>query len=230
MLVLPPYTRFLLWVVSQSTAFFGSPGGGGAGGSAKGRVRGKAAAAAPRGGGAAAAAGAAGASAQTVPGVGGAATLWPLLSAELGLTQDQEERVRAAFQAQDTDQAAAQRVQIAAAMHALARIRAGVLRRSGAVARLLGSLLDVLSPEQAVRYLAWVDRNRLRLRQARLEQGVLGAAAPPAPPAAAGAAAGAAAAAEREARLAQIMARPEDALTLADVNEMLAALEAGDYS
>lgn len=141
-LLLPPHTKFLLWLVHQ-------PGDG--------------LAPAPRGSsdnlaGMAAAAGASASSAASPGGSTGA--LWGMLCSEIGLSNDQSDKLRASLRriigGPDTPRET-WRLGVASAY--LARLRAALTARAAAAQSQLEALKSILTPAQLIRYLAWVDAN-----------------------------------------------------------------------
>jgi len=104
--------------------------------------------------------------------------LWPLLSQELGLTQEQEEKVRQVQRRlrENKEAWAEQRLLALLTVH-LERLQMGLRSCAVRTQQRADTLQRVLSPTQVVHYLSWVNRNHDRLKQSRLEDSVIAAAA-----------------------------------------------------
>ena len=114
-LVLPPHTRFLLWLVHQPPEFFSA---------------------------------------------GGGPTLWTMLCAELGLSPDQSDRLRAALRTAmmhpDLPREA-WRINVATAH--FAKLRGAVAARAATAQEHLDVLVDVLTPAQLIVFAQWAATN-----------------------------------------------------------------------
>ena len=148
--MLPPYTRFLLWVMDQGGDFFktGSQ-----------RNRGKLKQTAQQ---------------QGAAGSGSAADLWPLVWNELGLTFEQEEKTKTMFASLNTEENIAARRQLAIGVNLLDRIHRVAFEHAKDMHALSEQLHNILTPLQQVRFFAWYDKNRKRIHECGLDRGLAG--------------------------------------------------------
>lgn len=121
LLLLPAYTKFLLWVSVQENDFFTHVEGGDHKNGSRENV-------------------------------------WSLLVAELGLSFDQEERLRSLYLANNNRRS--ERRRIAIAMSYLNKLRDYLDQQAIALDGNYHKMLQILSPKQAIQYLAWLKENR----------------------------------------------------------------------
>ena len=149
-IMLPPYTRFLLWAMDQGGDFFktGSQ-----------RNRGKLKQVAQKHGAA---------------GTGSAANLWPLVWNELGLTFEQEEKTKSTFLSLNSEENIAARRQLVIGVNLLDRIHRVAIKHGEDMHMLSEQLQGILTPQQQVRFFAWYDKNRKRIHDCGLDRGLAG--------------------------------------------------------
>jgi hypothetical protein len=101
-----------------------------------------------------------------------------LICHELNLTHEQEEKVRQVQRRlrENKDAWAEQRLLSLLSVH-LERLHMGLRGCARQTEARWNNLREVLTPQQMVKYLGWVQRNRDRLQQSRLAVGVISAAA-----------------------------------------------------
>jgi hypothetical protein len=181
-LLLPPYTRFVLWLMAQPDSFFKSSkalSSSGAGNCTPGRRSAAGAELAMKravlllggddagatvdvtaaGGSGSAAAAAASASAATPP-------LWALLCQELGLTAEQEDKLKACHVTAARDpRTKADRGTLRQLVQLVSELRAGCELYASSAQQRLEGLTALLSSQQMVSYLAWVSKNRAAVRR-----------------------------------------------------------------
>lgn len=121
-LLVPPYTKFLLWTLEKGDSFF-----------------------------------------QDDPSM--QPSLWNMISRELGLTADQEDKIRTNFKMQDNEEAREHRRRIAFSMFYLEKLYQTIVKRGERLQGQTDALHSILSPQQTLRLLLWTDRNRERLRE-----------------------------------------------------------------
>lgn len=157
-LLLPPHTKFLLWLIHQPQDFFHSPGDDSGNKAKKGDKDTKDTGRSPL-------------------------TLWTLLCAEIGLSSEQADKLRQQLRrvlgGPDVPRET-WRLGVAAAY--LQRLRAAVAAAAAKAQSHLEKVKDILTPAQLIRYLSWMETNKERVSRA-IEQTVVPPA--PAPPAAA---------------------------------------------
>jgi bZIP transcription factor len=96
-----------------------------------------------------------------------AGVLWGLLCAELGLSSDQSARLEGKLRAVREGRLVASSVQrLTGTIAAMRGLQTSLLDVGREADRLGHAVLDVLTPQQAVRYLAWYDANRARVAHA----------------------------------------------------------------
>ncbi len=167
-LLLPPHTKFLLWLIHQPADFFVVVGekpkeakgkeGAGAGAGAGGKKGG-----ADEDG--------AGAGANRPP------NLWTLLCSEIGLASDQADKLRLQLRrVLGGPEMPKETWRLGVAATYLQRLRGAVSAAAAKAQSHLERVKEILTPAQLVRYLAWMERNKERVSMA-IEQTVI----PPAP-------------------------------------------------
>ena len=102
-------------------------------------------------------------------GKSGMGSLWPLISNELGLTYDQEEKMKSTFIALNTPEHRAQRERLYSIVHLLSKLGESALKRSPIVHSLTKSFHDVLTPVQSARFFLWVEQNRTLIHECGLD-------------------------------------------------------------
>ncbi|KAG7400762.1 hypothetical protein PHYBOEH_004568 [Phytophthora boehmeriae] len=138
-LLLPPYCRFLLWLSIQDESFFeeasalGGKNGGGDGPEKK-----------------------------KAPVMVKKDTLWSTLTNDLALTYEQDEKLKSLYKTGDS-KSKSERRRVALAVTYLSKLKKSLEQRSEAVQRHTEMLHSILTPEQSLTYLRWVDRNQDRL-------------------------------------------------------------------
>lgn len=137
-LLLPPHTKFLLWLVHQPAEFF-APGGGGpgtaSGGGGQGSQLGH--------------------------------SLWTLLCAEIGLSTDQAERLRVQLRrVVGSPDVPRETWRLGVAALYLQRLRGALDTSARKLQQQCEAVKAILTPSQFVRYCGWVERNRGRLGRA----------------------------------------------------------------
>lgn len=151
-LVLPPHTKFLLWLLHQPHEFF-RPGGGSSGG----------------------AGGDGGTAPAPPPAAAGAGTLWSLLCEEIGLSPDQADALRDQLRSTvSSPDVPRETWRLGMAAGYLQKLRVAVSARAAAAQAHLEALRGALSAGQLVRYLAWLERNRGRVAHAAEAAAALG--------------------------------------------------------
>lgn len=88
-----------------------------------------------------------------------------MISRELGLTADQEDKIRTNFKMQDNEEAREHRRRIAFSMFYLEKLYQTIVKRGERLQGQTDALHSILSPQQTLRLLLWTDRNRERLRE-----------------------------------------------------------------
>ncbi|RHY33618.1 hypothetical protein DYB32_001507 [Aphanomyces invadans] len=86
--------------------------------------------------------------------------LWSALSTELGLTYEQEEKIKGHYRASDSKTAKLERRKIAMAVTYLHQLKVNMAERSEAVQSYSDSIQSILSPDQTIRYQQWAMTNR----------------------------------------------------------------------
>ncbi|KAF1333653.1 Tgacg-sequence-specific dna-binding protein tga-1b, partial [Globisporangium splendens] len=138
-LLLPPYSRFLLWLSIQDESFFDEANG------------------------LAAKAGGDNADKKKPPVVVKKDTLWPTLIGDLALTYEQDEKLKSLYKSGDSKTSKSERRRIALAVTYLSKLKNSLEQRSEAVQRHTEMIHSILTPEQSLTYLRWVDANQDRL-------------------------------------------------------------------
>ena len=156
-ILLPPYTRFLLWAMDQGDEFF-------KGGSQRNRGRMKSQS---------------NVTSKVIPGSGGvggnggnAANLWPLVWNELGLTYEQEEKTKATFADLNTKENIQARRHLVVAMNLMDRIHRVTLAHGAGMQSMADRVSNVLEPCQQIRFFAWYERNRKRIHNCGMDRGL----------------------------------------------------------
>ena len=207
--MLPPHTRFLLWLMVQPDEFFRS-GRGTAGGIPE-------RASASKIGERMVAQGLTRCAASPQHGDPAQSRLWPLLCCELGLTYEQEEKVRQQQKRLlSNSHAWAERQRLAIVTLQLDQLQRALHTCAARVAARHDAVRRILTPAQSVRYLAWLQRNRERIAHADESRPHAAAAAPSAE--------GAAAAASEQA-LEDLLAKPCEQMSLDDITNLLGHLQ-----
>jgi hypothetical protein len=163
-LLLPPHTKFLLWLMHQHPEFFSAgdkdkpKGGAGAGAGAAGGASG-----------AAASSSSSSSSSSSRPPL----TLWTLLCAEIGLPADGAEKLRAALRrVLGGPDLPRETWRLGVATAYLQRLRAAVAAAAAKAQGHLERVREILTPAQLIRYLAWMEKNKERVSRA-IEQTVV---------------------------------------------------------
>mmetsp|Transcript_14844 Transcript_14844/g.25872 ORF Transcript_14844/g.25872 Transcript_14844/m.25872 type:complete len:617 (+) Transcript_14844:603-2453(+) len=197
-LILPPYTKFLLWMMNQGEGFFqdsNQPGGvkqnpmdqdGAPGRGRKADTR----------------------------------ALWSLICAELSLSQEQQEKLRVNYKTQDKAQTRDERERLSLCTMYLEKLRSNIATRTKAVETHTQTLFNILSPEQAVKYVNWIENNRAALDACGVSDSIIfdqflqgGAQS--------------ASSVVNEPRFAmarEVLLKPDEEMTLEDLNHLLAIL------
>merc|ERR1711871_964217 len=92
------------------------------------------------------------------------ATLWALLSNELGLTFDQEEKLKQKFLAMETEGTRRDRRHLAVSVRYLRMLNDAVATIMEKVQAQTNTLMQILTPEQNVIFLSWMEENRAAMR------------------------------------------------------------------
>ena len=148
-LLLPPHTKFLLWLAHQGEVPAGGAGGGGSEGSGSGSGSGSGAGGIP-------------AAPPSPPAASGpqAVPLWALLTAELGLTAEVMERLRAQLRrVLGGHDMPLETWRLGAAAAYMQRLRAVVNLSAARAQSQLEAVRGILTPAQLIKYLAWAQRN-----------------------------------------------------------------------
>jgi hypothetical protein len=138
-LLLPPYSRFLLWLSIQDETFFDEASG------------------------LAAKAGGENPDKKKPPVVVKKDMLWPTLIGDLALTYEQDEKLKSLYKSGDSKTSKSERRRIALAVTYLSKLKNSLEQRSEAVQRHTEMIHSILTPEQSLTYLRWVDANQDRL-------------------------------------------------------------------
>ncbi|CAK4751469.1 unnamed protein product [Aphanomyces euteiches] len=181
-LLLPPYTRFLLWMSVQEESFYTKTAPP-ASSSKKSEER--------------------------KDSVAKKDGLWSALSTEMGMTYEQEEKIKSHYRASDSKTAKMERRKIAMAVSYLNQLKQNLAERSQAVLAHAETIQTILTPEQMVRYQHWVLHNRDKYRSILQEKTLQFANASIVDP---------------EAKISTILRKPDQDLTVEDVTALLATL------
>ncbi|CAI5743557.1 unnamed protein product [Hyaloperonospora brassicae] len=138
-LLLPPYCRFLLWLSIQDDSFFDKDDSAGV--KNAGDVPEK----------------------KKSPVTVKKDTLWSTLTSDLALTYEQDEKLRSLYKSGDSKSSKSERRRVAMAVTYLCKLKKSLEQRSEAVQRQTEMLHSILTPEQSLTYLRWVDANQDRL-------------------------------------------------------------------
>ena len=148
-LILPPHTKFLLWLIHQPADFFADGSGSSESGEAP------------------------------DPQQQAASTLWTLLCGEIGLTSEQSGKLRDALcRIISSPDLPRETWRLGMADSYLQKLRRALTQRAAAAQANLEALRSVLTPGQLIRYMAWMDRNRGRLAVEAVAMAVQSSAAP----------------------------------------------------
>ncbi|CAH0475600.1 unnamed protein product [Peronospora belbahrii] len=139
-LLLPPYCRFLLWLSIQDESFFDEADGTG-GTKNAGDVPEK----------------------KKTSVMVKKDTLWLTLTSDLALTYEQEEKLKSLYKSDNSKSSKSERRRLAMAVTYLSKLKKSLEQRSEAVQRQTEMLHSILTPEQSLTYLRWVDANQDRL-------------------------------------------------------------------
>ena len=96
-------------------------------------------------------------------------TIWPLVSNEIRLTYDQEEKMKATFVAHDTSENRNDRQTLHTVNAFLIKLGEATLMRTKAVHALSTRMHQVLTPVQSARFLLWMEKNRGRVHECGLD-------------------------------------------------------------
>ncbi|KAF0692545.1 Aste57867_16357 [Aphanomyces stellatus] len=182
-LLLPPYTRFLLWMSVQDEAFYAK--------SAPTPTSKRPS------------------DVERKDSVAKKDGLWSALSTELGLTYEQEEKIKGHYCSGDSKTAKLERRKIAMAVSYLNQLKQNMAERSAAVQSHADSIQSILTPEQTVRYQQWAIENRDTYGAGLKSKSLQFANAPAVDP---------------SAKISTILRKPDQALTVEDVTSLLATL------
>ncbi|OQR97118.1 hypothetical protein ACHHYP_12692 [Achlya hypogyna] len=190
-LLLPPYTRFLLWMSIQDESFFS-------------KIQPAVAAATKKA-----------SESDRKDSSAKKDTLWAALSSELGMTYEQEEKIKSHYKSTDSKTAKAERRKIAMAVTYLNQLKTNMEERSAAVQTHADAVQSILTPEQAIRYQMWVQQNKDTYR-ARLKEksGQFANAATVDP----------------DAKISTILRKPDQDLTVEDVTVLLSTLSSKHHA
>jgi hypothetical protein len=151
-MLLPPYTRFLLWAMDQGDAFF-------KGGSQRNRGKIKSQSNVT--------------SKVTAEGKSGnAAKLWPLVWNELGLTYEQEEKTKLTFSDLNTMENIRARREWVVSMNLIDKLHHVALIHGAEMEKMANTLSNVLTSSQQVKFFSWYERNRKRIHDCGLDRGL----------------------------------------------------------
>jgi len=126
-LLMPPYIKFLLWMVNQGEDFFN--------GATLNRENGN---------------------------------LWLHLCQELNLSPEQEEKMKMNFKNCDTATAKNERQRLSTCLTFLAKLRTTMATRTTTIETHSRTILDILTPEQGLQYLVWIEENRIALDECKV--------------------------------------------------------------
>ncbi|KAG6580410.1 TGACG-sequence-specific DNA-binding protein TGA-1B [Phytophthora cinnamomi] len=138
-LLLPPYCRFLLWLSIQDESFFEEANGVSKNGAGDGPEKKK------------------------TPVMVKKDTLWSTLTSDLALTYEQDEKLKSLYKSGDSKSNKSERRRVAMAVTYLSKLKKSLEQRSEAVQRQTEMLHSILTPQQSLTYLRWVDANQDRL-------------------------------------------------------------------
>ncbi|GLD93357.1 hypothetical protein PINS_up001949 [Pythium insidiosum] len=138
-LLLPPYCRFLLWLSIQDDSFYDEANG----------LNGKA--------------GAESGEKKKTPSVVKKDTLWQTLIGDLALTYEQDEKLKSLYKSGDSKSSKSERRRVALAVTYLSKLKASLEKRAREVQTQTDVIHSILTPEQSLNYLRWVDMNQERL-------------------------------------------------------------------
>ncbi|KAJ0401350.1 hypothetical protein ATCC90586_001767 [Pythium insidiosum] len=138
-LLLPPYCRFLLWLSIQDDTFYDEANG----------INAKA--------------GADSGEKKKTPSVVKKDTLWQTLIGDLALTYEQDEKLKSLYKSGDSKSSKSERRRVALAVTYLSKLKASLEKRAREVQTQTDMIHSILTPEQSLNYLRWVDMNQERL-------------------------------------------------------------------
>ncbi|TMW55889.1 hypothetical protein Poli38472_008537 [Pythium oligandrum] len=136
-LLLPPYCRFLLWLSIQDDSFFDEANGL----SAKAGVP-----EIPE--------------KKKTPTVVKKDNLWQTLISELALTYEQDEKLKSLYKSGDSKASKLERRRVALAVAYLSKLKHSLEERAKEVQTQTDTIHSILTPEQSLTYLRWVDMNQ----------------------------------------------------------------------
>ncbi|CAK4109992.1 unnamed protein product [Aphanomyces euteiches] len=129
-LLLSPYTRFLLWMSTQDESFYVKSSTTASKKSTDGGKDPK------------------------------KDNLWASLSTELGLTQEQEEKIKSHYRASDAPAAKLERRKIAHSLTYLSQFQKSLEEQGQAIQSQAHAVQSILTPEQLIRYEKWTSQHR----------------------------------------------------------------------
>lgn len=138
-LLLPPYCRFLLWLSIQDDAFYDESSGLGAKTGVENGEKKK------------------------TPSVVKKDTLWQTLISDLALTYEQDEKLKSLYKSGDSKSSKSERRRVALAVTYLSKLKNSLEARAKEVQEQTDIVHSILTPEQSLNYLRWVDTNQERL-------------------------------------------------------------------
>ncbi|KAG9409408.1 hypothetical protein AC1031_019669 [Aphanomyces cochlioides] len=183
-LLLPPYTRFLLWMSVQDESFYTKSGSSAASNK---KIS----------------------DSDRKDSVAKKHELWAALSTEMGLTYEQEEKIKGHYRSSNSKTAKMERRKIAMAVTYLNQLKQNLAERSQAVQSYSDSIQSILTPAQAIRYHHWASQNRARFGATLTERGLSFPNASSVDP---------------QAKISSILHKQDQELTVEDVTTLLATL------
>nr|CCA21144.1 conserved hypothetical protein [Albugo laibachii Nc14] len=145
-LLLPPYCRFLLWLSIQDESFFNE---GRVANAPNGKVNGSS-------------------DSDKKSGTSSMIrkdALWPALVADLGLTYEQDEKIRFLYTSQGAIALKPERRRMAFAAAYLSRLKTNLEERAAVVQKHTDAIHSILTPSQSVKYLDWIKKNQSQLKE-----------------------------------------------------------------
>ncbi|RHY65681.1 hypothetical protein DYB30_001265 [Aphanomyces astaci] len=130
--------------------------------------------------------------------------LWAALSTELGLTYEQEEKIKGHYRASDSKTAKLERRKIAMAV-----LKANMLERAHAVQTYADTMQSILTPDQTIRFQQWAMQHRAGHADVLKERGLQFAPS---------------SAMDPSAKISTILHKQDRDLTVEDVTSLLATL------
>ncbi|KAL0591961.1 hypothetical protein ABG067_000614 [Albugo candida] len=145
-LLLPPYCRFLLWLSIQDESFFNE---GRVTNASNGKVN-------------------SASDSDKKPGTSSVLrkdALWPALVADLGLTYEQDEKLRFLYTSQEAIALKPERRRMAFVAAYLSRLNTNLEERATAVEKHTNAIHSILTPDQSVKYMDWINKSQSQLKE-----------------------------------------------------------------